>query len=59
MDESGVIGLVHEVIGDSTGVPAGLVVVDGWFGARRFLVRLSEVDSIDDAERTISISSAP
>lgn len=56
MDDSGVIGVVDEVIGDSGGVPAGLVVVEGWFGARRFLVRLAEVDSIDDMERTISIS---
>jgi hypothetical protein len=56
IDASGVIGVVDEVIGDAAGIPAGFVVVDGWFGARRFLVPLSEVDSIDHVERAISIS---
>jgi PRC-barrel domain protein len=55
IDHSGVIGVVDEVMGDATGVPAGLIVVDGWFGARRFLVPFSDVDAIDDAERTISV----
>jgi hypothetical protein len=59
LDDSGVIGVVHEVIGDTAGMPAGLVVVDGWFGARRFLVPLRAVDAIDDTERTISISATP
>jgi len=31
----GVIGIVDEVIGTRDGEPIGLLVVDGWFGARR------------------------
>ena len=52
----GVIGIVDEVIGDRDGEPVGLLVVDGWFGAQRCFVPLSDVRQIDDAARTISIS---
>jgi hypothetical protein len=52
----GVIGVVDEVIGDRDGEPVGLLVVDGWFGARRCFVPLNDIRQIDDIARTISIS---
>lgn len=51
----GVIGVVDEVICDSGGKPIGLLVCDGWFAARRFLVPLTEILEVDPAERTILI----
>lgn len=56
VDNTGVIGIVDEVLGDHTGVPAAFVVVDGWLGARRFLLPLSAIDAIDDAQRMISVA---
>ena len=58
-DHTGVIGIVDEVLGDHAGVPAAFVVVDGWLGARRFLLPLSAIDAIDDAHRTISVARPP
>jgi hypothetical protein len=55
----GVIGIVDEVIGDRDGEPVGLLVVDGWFGARRCFVPLNDVRQVDDIARTISISDSP
>jgi hypothetical protein len=55
----GVIGIVDEVIGDRDGEPVGLLVVDGWFGARRCFVSLDDVRQIDQIGRTISISDSP
>ena len=59
VDQTGVIGIIDEVLGDHAGVPAAFVVVDGWLGARRFLLPLSGIEAIDDAKRTISVARQP
>lgn len=55
VDSGGVVGLVDEVIADRSGTPRVLIVSDGWFGRRRFLVPLNELRSIDEGERTVTI----
>jgi hypothetical protein len=52
----GVIGVVDEVLGDQDGEAQALVVTDGWFGRRRFLVPLADIRGIDAAERTIIVA---
>jgi hypothetical protein len=54
----GVIGIVDQVIGDRRGRPLGLVVVEGWFGSRRFLVPLSDIREIREPD-TIAIDERP
>jgi hypothetical protein len=54
-DSTGVVGIIDEVIGDRIGSPRALVVTDGWFGRRRFLVRVDELRAVDHEARTITI----
>jgi hypothetical protein len=56
LDESGVIGLVDETLGDRTGVPVAMVVVCGGFRARRFVVPLRDILAIDDRLRQVSVA---
>ena len=51
----GVVGIVDEVIGDRDAEPVGLLVVDGWFKSRRYLIPSDDIRAIDDTARTISI----
>lgn len=56
VEANGVVGLVDEVLAGRDGTPQSLVVSDGWFGRRRFVVPLDDLRSVNDAERTITIS---
>ena len=58
VDETGVIGIVDQTIGDPTGRPVGLIAVEDWSSARRFFVPLREIHEIDDEQRTISVIQA-
>ncbi|HEY7795725.1 MAG TPA: PRC-barrel domain-containing protein [Gaiellaceae bacterium] len=49
----GVIGIVDEILGDRDGRPLAVVVMDGWFGGRRFLVPLTDVEAVDEARRQL------
>ena len=51
----GAIGLVDEVLGDRTGRPRALVVSDGWFGARRFLVPIEAIAAVDAGRRALTV----
>jgi hypothetical protein len=55
VEPEGVVGVVDEVIADRDGTPRSLIVADGWFGRRRFVVPLDELVSIDEGNRTVSI----
>ncbi len=55
MAAEGVIGVVDDVLATRDGTPTAIVISDGWFGRRRFLVPLDELRSIDTDERTITI----
>ena len=52
------IGVVDEVVATRDGSVVGLVVVQGWFGRRRFMVTLDEVQSFDHSSRLVEVSSA-
>ncbi len=51
----GVIGVLAEVLANREGEPAGLVVADGWFGARRFLVPVDDVVGVSTARREVQL----
>jgi uncharacterized integral membrane protein len=55
VEQEAVVGVVEEVIADRGGTPKGVIVTDGWFGRRRFLVPLDELRSIDGEERTVTV----
>jgi hypothetical protein len=55
LDGEGVIGTVAEVLGDRDGRPAALVVEDGWFAARRFVVPLDAVVYVDHDGRQLRL----
>lgn len=52
------IGVVDQVVATRDGSVVGLVVVQGWFGRRRFMVTLDEVQSFDHSSRLVEVSSA-
>ena len=52
------IGVVDEVVATRDGSIVGFVVVQGWFGRRRFMVTLEEVQSFDHSSRLVEVSSA-
>jgi hypothetical protein len=54
--EGGLIGVVDEILGDRNGHPLALVVSDGWFRSRRFLVPLHDLSDVDRAQRMIVVS---
>ena len=51
----GYVGLVDEVLGDRNGTPMALVVADGWFGARRFLVPIDAITAVDEGRRAVTV----
>jgi hypothetical protein len=51
----GFVGVVDEALGDRRGRPLGLVVTEGWFGAHRFLVPLTEVVTVDEGMRELFV----
>lgn len=55
----GVIGTVAEVLGGRDGHPIGLVVADGWFGARRFLVPLDDIVGASTERREVTVIDGP
>ena len=55
VDETGVVGVVDETLGDRDGVPVAMVVVAGRFRAHRYLVPLRDIVSIDERLREVSV----
>jgi hypothetical protein len=55
----GRIGLLDEVLGDRDGAAKVMVVSDGWFGARRFVVPVDAIRFVDDANRIVTVAESP
>lgn len=49
------VGVVDEVVVDQEGRPEALVVAAGWFGRRRFIVPVEDVDEIDPRGRRVRL----